>query len=58
MDEKETCPRDGFGKILQGQVSEDDQRTISYGPYALRTILLKYIFRTEKDSETNGESRK
>ena len=33
MDEKETCPRDGFGKILQGQVSEDDQRTISYGPY-------------------------
>ena len=48
MDEKETCPRDGFGKILQGQVSEDDQRTISYGPYAHQNttfycILLYFI---------------
>ena len=45
IDEKETCPRDGFGKILQEQVNEDDQRTSN----GTRPDILIF-FRTEKDS--------
>ena len=36
MDEKETCPRDGFGKIRQEQVNEDDRWT-AHGPVRTTT---------------------
>ena len=43
MDVKETCPRDGFGKILQEQVNGDDQHT-DYGPGTRRTVHRLYHF--------------
>ena len=57
MDEKETCPRDGFGKILQEQVNEDDRWT-AHGP--VRTTadctILSYRFLELKKALKQAEN--
>ena len=57
MDEKETCLRDGFGKIRQEQVNEDDRWPV-HGPVRTTTdcTILSYRFLELKKALKQAEN--